>query len=64
MILQTQQLTIGYTSKATTKTVASDVAISLEPGKLIGLVGANGIGESTLLRTLTGIQNHFPEQFY
>lgn len=56
MILQTKNLNIGYTSKGTTKTVASDVAISLEPGKLIGLVGANGIGKSTLLRTITGIQ--------
>lgn len=26
------------------------------PGKLIALIGANGIGKSTLLRTLTGIQ--------
>lgn len=56
MILQTQNLSIGYTSKATTKTVASEISIQLEPGKLIGLVGANGIGKSTLLRTLTGIQ--------
>ena len=56
MILKTQNLYIGYTSKATTKTVASEVFIQLEQGKLIGLVGANGIGKSTLLRTLTGIQ--------
>lgn len=56
MILQTQNLSIGYSSKTTTKTVASEVSIQLEQGKLIGLVGANGIGKSTLLRTLTGIQ--------
>ena len=56
MILQTKNLSIGYTSKATTKTVASEVSIQLEQGKLIGLVGANGIGKSTLLRTITGIQ--------
>jgi iron complex transport system ATP-binding protein len=56
MILQTQNLSIGYTFKATTKTVASEISIQLEQGKLIGLVGANGIGKSTLLRTLTGIQ--------
>lgn len=56
MILQTKNLSIGYTAKTTTKTVATDVSIQLEPGKLIGLVGANGIGKSTLLRTLTGIQ--------
>jgi len=56
MILQTQHLRIGYSSKAQTKVIASDVSIQLEQGKLIGLVGANGIGKSTLLRTLTGIQ--------
>ena len=56
MILQTQHLSIGYSSKAQTKVIASDVSIQLEKGKLIGLVGANGIGKSTLLRTLTGIQ--------
>src|SRR5690606_31369503 len=37
-------------------TVASEVSLQLEQGKLIGLVGANGIGKSTLLRTITGIQ--------
>jgi len=56
MILQTQHLRIGYSSKAQTKVIASDVSIHLNQGKLIGLVGANGIGKSTLLRTLTGIQ--------
>ena len=56
MILQTQHLSIGYSSKAQTKVIASDVSIQLKQGKLIGLVGANGIGKSTLLRTLTGIQ--------
>jgi len=30
--------------------------LNLEKGKLIALIGANGIGKSTLLRTITGIQ--------
>jgi iron complex transport system ATP-binding protein len=55
-ILQTQNLSIGYFSKAQTKVIVSDVCIHLDAGKLIGLVGANGVGKSTLLRTLTGIQ--------
>lgn len=55
-ILQTNNLSIGYTSKVQTKMIASDVAIDLEQGELIALVGANGVGKSTLLRTLTGIQ--------
>ena len=36
--------------------MASDISISLKKGKLIALIGANGIGKSTLLKTITGIQ--------
>ena len=32
----------------------SDVAFRLSPGDHVGLVGANGVGKSTLLRVLTG----------
>lgn len=55
-ILQTNNLSIGYSQKAETKVVASEISISLKEGNLIGLVGVNGVGKSTLLRTLTGIQ--------
>ncbi|MBJ6367099.1 ABC transporter ATP-binding protein [Snuella sp. CAU 1569] len=37
--------------------VASNINIELHRGELVGLVGANGIGKSTLLRTLTTLQN-------
>lgn len=55
-ILQTNELSIGYSLKKETKIVASEISISLKEGNLIGLVGINGVGKSTLLRTLTGIQ--------
>jgi iron complex transport system ATP-binding protein len=55
-ILQASKISIGYTSKKVKNVIASDVDLSLEKGKLIALIGANGIGKSTLLRTLTGIQ--------
>jgi iron complex transport system ATP-binding protein len=54
--LYTTNLSIGYTSKKETKIIAQKIHLSLEKGKLISLIGANGIGKSTLLRTLTGIQ--------
>ncbi|HLA56970.1 MAG TPA: ABC transporter ATP-binding protein [Flavobacterium sp.] len=54
-ILQTQNLSIGYHGKKGNIIVGSDINISLMPGKLVSLVGANGIGKSTLLRTLTGL---------
>lgn len=33
-----------------------DVTFALEPGSVVGLVGANGSGKSTLLRILAGVQ--------
>ncbi|MBK0371214.1 ABC transporter ATP-binding protein [Flavobacterium agrisoli] len=55
-ILVTQDLTIGYTSKNEVTTIAKNINITLQSGMLVALVGGNGIGKSTLLRTLTGIQ--------
>lgn len=55
-ILLASDLGIGYKSKNHTITIAENLNLSLEKSKLISLVGANGIGKSTLLRTLTGIQ--------
>lgn len=55
-ILCTNNLAIGYTFKKEKKYIANNININLETGKLIALIGANGIGKSTLLRTLTGLQ--------
>lgn len=56
IILQALKISIGYTNKKEKNTIASNIDLSLEKGKLIALIGANGIGKSTLLRTITGIQ--------
>ncbi|WGD34944.1 ABC transporter ATP-binding protein [Olleya sp. YS] len=56
-ILKTNNLNIGYSSKREDIIVASNINISLQKGELIGLVGGNGIGKSTLLRTLTKVQH-------
>lgn len=55
-ILHTENLGIGYRNKKHLQPIASSINIDLKEGKLIALIGANGIGKSTLLRTLTGIQ--------
>ncbi len=55
-ILTASNLSIGYKSKNQDTVVAENLNLSLENGRLIALVGANGIGKSTLLRTITGIQ--------
>ncbi|HEX8014833.1 MAG TPA: ABC transporter ATP-binding protein [Flavobacterium sp.] len=55
-ILNTTNLSIGYKSKKGIVTIAQDLNLTFDSGKLIALIGANGIGKSTLLRTITGIQ--------
>ncbi|WP_299390464.1 ABC transporter ATP-binding protein [uncultured Gelidibacter sp.] len=56
IVLETKNLSVGYTSKKGTNVIADGINITLQKGQLIGLVGANGIGKSTLLRTLTTVQ--------
>ena len=55
-VLSTSNLSIGYQSKKEKNIIAENLNLTFEHGKLISLVGGNGIGKSTLLRTLTGIQ--------
>ncbi|WP_372756590.1 ABC transporter ATP-binding protein [Mariniflexile sp.] len=57
IILKTKDLSIGYKTKKAQNLVASNINIELHKGELVGLVGGNGIGKSTLLRTLTNVQN-------
>ncbi len=56
IILEANSISIGYRDKKSVKTVANHLKIELRKSKLIALVGINGIGKSTLLKTITGIQ--------
>lgn len=49
-------LSIGYRSKQGTNVVAEAIQTTLYSGELTCLLGANGVGKSTLLRTLSGFQ--------
>ena len=51
-----KNLSIGYRPKHQLRVIASAVSASLHPGELTCLIGANGVGKSTLLRTLCGFQ--------
>ncbi len=55
-VLEAVDLSIGYRSKRKETVVANGISFQCSKGELIGLVGANGIGKSTLLRTLCGMQ--------
>ena len=51
-----KDLSIGYTAKGSEKVVASGLNAAINSGELTCLLGQNGIGKSTLLRTLSAFQ--------
>jgi len=57
-IVAIQDLTIGYKhSRGPDYVVARHLRLSLTAGELVCLIGPNGVGKSTLLRTLAGMQS-------
>ena len=51
-----RDLSIGYQTKHSVKTVAEGINGAIRSGELTCLLGANGVGKSTLLRTLAAFQ--------
>ena len=56
MTVELRNLSIGYKIKNGFKIIAENLNASLSGGKLTCLLGANGVGKSTLLRTLCDFQ--------
>tara|TARA_R110002049_G_scaffold79978_4_gene203502 strand:+ start:299 stop:1093 length:795 start_codon:yes stop_codon:yes gene_type:complete len=56
IVLKASQLSVGYRNKKENTVVSEGVDFVISEGELVGLVGANGVGKSTLLRTLAGMQ--------
>lgn len=52
-ILNTQNLSVGYSRGHEKVTLLNGLNLSLEEGSLVALLGRNGAGKSTLLRALT-----------
>ena len=55
--IETKNLHIGYQQKKSVSTIQKNISVQLHKGELVGILGKNGIGKSTLLRTLTGVQD-------
>lgn len=52
-ILTAEHLTKAYTAE---RTLLSDAAFSLQEGEKVGVIGVNGMGKSTLLKILAGVE--------
>ncbi len=63
--IRLEALTIGYTTgKCREYAVAADIQATLQSGELTCLLGENGVGKSTLLRTLSAFQPPLKGRIY
>lgn len=53
-MIEIKNLNIGYSSKKNIKTIFKNLSFQINKGELVGLVGDNGVGKSTLIKTITG----------
>lgn len=61
-LLQTKDLSVGYTGQSIPLFEKQNLA--LYAGELVCFMGPNGIGKSTLIRTLAGLQKHIDGSIY
>lgn len=57
-ILSTQNLAIGYRKKEGDHIIGKNISLGLNKGEVVCLMGKNGIGKSTLIRSITGVQEN------
>ncbi len=58
-LLAFEQLTVGYQHRRQRSIILQNVTASVGAGEMVGLVGPNGVGKSTLLRSVAGLQPSF-----
>jgi len=54
--MHTTNLVVGYSKDKKDHTLFDNLNLILKPGELVCFMGSNGIGKSTLIRTLAGLQ--------
>ena len=52
-IIQAENITVGY--EGSDQPIIRDCSLQLHPGQMVGLIGQNGCGKSTLVKTLQGL---------
>lgn len=56
VLLELDDLSVGYRTGRRVRVILSGLNAKVAAGEMIGLVGPNGVGKSTLLRSIAGLQ--------
>lgn len=56
ILLQAKNLSVGYTEGNAQHVLFENIDLELRSGELVCFMGANGIGKSSLIRTMAGLQ--------
>ena len=60
MILQLENISKSYKEHQ----VLDDISLTFQPGEIVGLVGVNGVGKSTLLKIIAGLIPNYKGQIH
>lgn len=63
-LLMTEHFTVRYPNKSGTGVLFTDLNLALHSGELVCFMGPNGVGKSTLIRTLAGLQKPLHGTFH
>lgn len=55
IILETKDVSIGYSQKKTKNCISKNISVSVKKGSFVVIIGKNGIGKSTFLKTISGV---------
>ncbi|CAN5420314.1 ABC transporter ATP-binding protein [soil metagenome] len=63
-LLKSETLTVGYLKGKKQLVVLENLNLILDSGEMVCLLGPNGVGKSTLIRTISGVQKHLNGKIY
>lgn len=54
-LLETRSLSIGYQEHEAANPLQKDINVHLRPGEIVSLMGQNGVGKTTFIKTIAGL---------
>jgi len=63
-LIHTQSLAIGYIEGSINKVLQENINLSLSSGEIISLMGQNGVGKTTFIKTLSGLHKGISGSVY